>query len=105
MPPCVHSGYEAPEGAKLFRADVCAGCGWALHSCRNCEFHDPVVNNQCREPAAEWVADRENANFCEFFRISPKTRGPGGRDRAAEAKKKLEDIFRKGPPADDEDDD
>jgi hypothetical protein len=104
MPACVHCGHAIEPGAKIYRGDTCPGCGRALHSCRNCEFHDPAVHNQCREPAAEWVADRESANFCEFFRISPKGRGPAGRDRAAEAKRKLEDLFRKTPPPDDVED-
>ncbi|HTG17217.1 MAG TPA: hypothetical protein VK747_18340 [Blastocatellia bacterium] len=25
------------------------------------------MSNRCREPQAEWVSDREKANFCDFF--------------------------------------
>jgi hypothetical protein len=104
MPACVHCGRELESGTRIYRGDTCAGCGRALHSCRNCDFHDPAVHNQCREPSAEWVADRENANFCEFFRISPRARGPAGKDRAAEARKKLEGLFKSAPPTEDEED-
>ena len=33
----------------------------------NCRLHDSGANNQCREPQAEWVTDKDKANFCEFF--------------------------------------
>jgi hypothetical protein len=29
--------------------------------------YDPHAHNKCREPQAEWVTDRERANFCDFF--------------------------------------
>jgi len=54
-----------PGGRVGFR-DTCA-CGADLHSCRNCAHHDPSAHNQCREPQAEWVADRERANRCDWF--------------------------------------
>jgi hypothetical protein len=66
-----------------------------LHACRNCRHYDPAVNNQCREPNAEWVTDRERANFCEFYQLAETPRGAGGPDRSAEARRKLDDLFRK----------
>jgi hypothetical protein len=53
------------------------------------------VNNQCREPNAEWIADRERANFCEFYQLADTPTGPGVVDRSAEARQKLDDLFRK----------
>ncbi len=55
------------------RKDDCPSCHSALHCCLNCEFHLSSAHNQCREPAAEWVSDRETANFCDYFQ--PGTRG------------------------------
>ena len=47
--------------------DHCQKCYSDLHSCRNCEFFDSAAYNECREPAAEFVKDKEKANFCDFF--------------------------------------
>jgi hypothetical protein len=48
------------------RAD-CERCGAALHACRNCSLYDPSAYNDCREPSAERVVDKQAANFCDFF--------------------------------------
>jgi hypothetical protein len=65
-----------------------------LRCCRNCRFYDPGAPQQCREPQAEPVRDKEAGNYCDFF--EPLSQHAGGeRDRAVEAKRKLEDLFRK----------
>jgi hypothetical protein len=96
MPTCwsCGSGLPFPRFAAVPRESECPKCGRDLHACRNCRHHDTAVNNQCREPNAEWVTDRDRANFCEFFQLAEAPIG-GGRDRSAEARKKLEDLFRK----------
>ena len=85
---------ELPAGDKVgFRA-TCDACAADLHCCRNCELHDPAAQNQCREPGAEWVADRERANHCEYF--APSDRGGGEAAAAASAARSaLEDLFKK----------
>lgn len=75
--------------------DVCEGCGAWLHCCRNCEFYEPGAHNDCREPAAEMVADKEQGNFCEYFRPSRRSASSSAPDRAAEAKEKLEKLFKR----------
>ena len=35
-------------------------------------YFDPAVNNQCREPQAEWVVDKERRNFCDFHHLSDR---------------------------------
>jgi hypothetical protein len=42
----------------------------------NCGNYDPSAHNRCREPQAEWVPDREKANFCDLF--MPNKLMPGG---------------------------
>jgi hypothetical protein len=76
------------------REAECPACGRDLHACRNCRHYDPGVNNKCREPNAEWVTDRERANFCDFFQLAREPSGPAEKDRAAAARKKLDDLFR-----------
>jgi hypothetical protein len=33
-----------------------------------CEFYDPSVAEKCREDDADEVKNKENANFCDYFR-------------------------------------
>lgn len=58
----------ADEPLPLARAAQCRACRADLHVCRLCEFHDRSVANECREPIAERVVNKERANFCGYFR-------------------------------------
>lgn len=73
--------------------DECPHCGKDLHICLHCIFYDPNAYRQCRETVPEAVADKERANFCEYFKAG-KAPLPGN-DRSGTAKKTLEDLFRK----------
>jgi hypothetical protein len=35
-----------------------------------CKFFDSRVYNECTEPNAERVVDKEKANFCDYFTLS-----------------------------------
>lgn len=65
-----------------------------LHCCRNCRFYDPNAHNQCREPQAEWVKDKEMANFCDFFEPASEISSTDASKRD-EARKKLNELFKK----------
>jgi hypothetical protein len=52
---------------RVGRRDTCPRCGVDLHSCRQCRFHDPRAYNECREPQAERVLDKERGNICDYF--------------------------------------
>ena len=90
---CFGCGAENRVDGRVGRGDVCTGCGRPLHCCRNCEFYDPNRHNKCKEPQAEWVADREAANFCEYFNPSAAGGTSAGGDKSAEARRKLDDLF------------
>ena len=45
----------------------CEKCGEDAHVCRNCLFFDPKAYNECREPQAEVVREKDRANRCEYF--------------------------------------
>jgi len=81
-------------GERVGFRDTCDGCGADLHVCLNCRFHDPAVYNECREPNAERVADRERANRCDYFAPS-EAAGAGAEDPAASARARLDALFRK----------
>ncbi|MHB1845894.1 MAG: hypothetical protein ACYCWW_13795 [Deltaproteobacteria bacterium] len=85
---------ELALSGPIGRRDQCGDCGSDLHSCAQCRFYDPSASNQCREPQAERVQDKERSNYCEYFQLDGT---PGGsRDAVAdEAKRRLEQLFKK----------
>lgn len=52
------------------RRDECPHCSCDLHCCRMCQFYDTKVYNQCREPMADRVIEKEKSNFCDYFVLS-----------------------------------
>lgn len=73
---CFRCGAEIPGDQRVLREDECPHCSQDLHCCRACRFYDPAVSNQCREPQADYVADKERANFCDLFAFA-EGRGAG----------------------------
>lgn len=75
------------------RQSQCPSCGADLHCCLNCFFYEPGAYNDCREPQAERVLDKDRSNFCDFFSFKggAKSSGPA----ASDAKDKLENLFKK----------
>lgn len=93
---CHHCNATVDPVLRIGRRDRCIRCGYDLHCCLNCEFHDPRYNNECRENQAERQVEKQPGNFCEYF--SFKLREPA--DPATAARKddpraKLEALFRK----------
>ncbi|MCD6165710.1 hypothetical protein J7K19_03250 [bacterium] len=94
---CYKCGVEIslPGNDKPRRQDLCPKCSAPLHCCRNCRFYDPKAYHQCREPQAEWVRDKEIANFCEYFELGKGKTDQAAQKRREEARKKLESLFKK----------
>lgn len=72
-----------------FRAE-CDACAADLHVCTACRFYDRFVENQCREDQAEPPGVKDRRNLCEYFK--PRAEG-GVDDEAAKAKAKLAAMF------------
>ena len=97
---CHFCGTAVPYDEPIPRERTCEKCGHDLRCCRNCRHWDPHYNNECRESQADPVPDKTRRNFCEFFYFSREGFAGGAgpaRDRAAEARAKLEAMFRKAP--------
>lgn len=77
----------------LQRRDTCNHCGLDLRSCMNCRFWDTKAN-MCREGMGDFIRDREKANFCSQFTFDVDRETPDF-DKAAEAKARLEALFKK----------
>ena len=98
---CQSCGTAVPGCEPIPRDSACEQCGTDLRCCRNCRHWDARYSNQCTETQADPVQDKTRRNFCEFFYFSRAafTGTPGaGKDRAAEARAKLEALFKKRAP-------
>jgi hypothetical protein len=80
---------------KVGRNDTCPRCGADLRACLNCRFYDPGAYNQCHEPQAERVVDKERSNFCEYFVFRETAVAATAKDSPADAKSKLESLFKR----------
>ena len=80
--------------SRISRNDSCGHCHCDLHACKNCKFHDPTVHNQCRETQAEWVSDRERANFCDYFAPSGIRAGASPGNAAPDARSAFDSLFK-----------
>lgn len=77
----------------LSRRAKCKHCRADLHVCRQCRFYDTSRNNQCSEPMAEKVTDKERANFCGYFEPNPAAFQEGDSSEADSSKEKLKTLF------------
>lgn len=96
---CQACGATVTREAPYPRDAECKRCSADLRCCRNCRHYDTRASNECRETEAELVTDKNRRNFCEYFEFTEKqvVTGTAGApvDRAAEARAKLEALFRK----------
>jgi hypothetical protein len=89
---CHHCRKEVKVERRISRADECPHCGSDVHACLNCSNYDPSAHNRCREPQAEWVTDRDKANFCDFFQAN--TRAGMAAEGKPDPKKAFNDLFK-----------
>ena len=76
----------------ITRHNSCPNCFHELHSCRMCREFAPNETIQCRDERADPPTNKENANFCDFFR--PRFGAYDGRGaRASSAQTKLDALF------------
>ena len=89
---CWHCGADL-AGSDFGRETNCSGCGKPTRVCRNCRWYAPSRPNQCEEPVAEPVQEKERANYCEFFEATRDTGGTGGGDADA-LREAAEELFK-----------
>ena len=92
---CPRCGNKVPfmEALPPGRADRCGSCGNDLRCCLACKNYDKTAYNECREPTAERVVDKEKANFCEWYKFGPGAAGSGPTKDDLLAKAR--DLFKK----------
>jgi ribosomal protein L40E len=96
---CWKCGAAQPELLlPLARLAECPSCRAQLHVCRMCTYFDPAAAQQCREPIADAVADKQRANFCGYFQIRPNA-FVAPTDQAAASRSRLDALFGEAAPA------
>ena len=75
------------------RRDECPKCGADVHACRNCAHYDASSYNECREPQADRVQEKERSNFCDHF--TPRTDSGPGKNPAQDLRAAAEALFAK----------
>ena len=93
---CQHCGAPITVSEPIGREATCDSCGRDLRACMQCRHYDTSYNNACTEPMADPVVDKDRRNFCEYFYFNraPFAGAKAGRDRAADARAKLEGLFK-----------
>ncbi|MEI6566660.1 MAG: hypothetical protein WCR20_08285 [Verrucomicrobiota bacterium] len=51
------------------RSESCIKCRADLKVCLNCVSYNARVAHQCRDQRAEPVAEKDSANYCEYFEV------------------------------------
>jgi hypothetical protein len=81
------------------RKDECPHCQADVYVCKNCRFFDPGRSNQCTESQADYVADKNRANFCDYFQpnnrvalVKKSSTAPSAQD---DVKKAFDALFKK----------
>jgi hypothetical protein len=88
---CYHCG--ARLSLPLYRSSLCPACAREARVCLNCTFYEPGRQYDCREHIPEPVAEKDRANFCDYFRPGAgKGAGASTGDQSA-SRKAFEDLF------------
>ena len=76
------------------RENACLTCGKPTRACRNCRWFAPGRPNDCEEPVAERVLDKQRANFCDFFEPTAAPAAGTANDSPDGLRRAAEDLFK-----------
>jgi hypothetical protein len=79
------------------RLEECPHCNSDLHTCKACKHFSPSLTSSCNEDRADFISERENANFCDFFIPSPASFRSSDRQKSGDARAKLAELFGETP--------
>ncbi|MGY0581632.1 MAG: hypothetical protein ACW7DP_06395 [Paraglaciecola chathamensis] len=75
------------------RREECSQCKTDIHACKMCLNHDAQNRTGCDEERAEYIVDKERANFCEYFALSSRAFDDTKLDKQRRAKAQLAALF------------
>jgi hypothetical protein len=91
---CHACGTELSFPGTPGRRDECSKCHADVHACKNCKHYDYKAYNECREPSADRVQEKDRANFCDFFAGADPS-GSSAADKQKDLRAAAEALFRK----------
>lgn len=94
MKACCACKKDLPPDLQTGRREECPFCGADLHCCLNCTFYQRTAPNQCREPIAEPVKEKQKANYCDYFKFAESAAG-AGQAVLEKSRKQLDDLFKR----------
>ena len=92
---CFHcqATLDFAQGYKISFREQCDHCSSDIHICKMCQFYDNSAYNECREPMADRILEKEKANFCDYFILYGKSdKNPKKEDLLSAANA----LFKKG---------
>jgi hypothetical protein len=75
------------------RFEECTVCKADQHVCMLCKEYDKTLANACREDRADFVLEKDKANFCDYFKPRPHAYQRLDDAAALAAKAKLDALF------------
>lgn len=75
------------------RYEECSVCKADLHACLACRHYAPNLSDACEEDRADFILDKDKANFCDYFRVNTRAYQKQGDAAASEARAKLAELF------------
>lgn len=76
---------EFESGKDIGRSEECTSCYSSIRCCLMCKFYDKNSYNECKEPTADRVVEKEKANFCDFFKLGISSASNDKEDLLAKA--------------------
>ncbi len=72
--------------------DLCPHCREDLHVCLMCRAYSPHASGKCRKEEADYVSNKERANYCHYFKPLANAYKPVD-NSAQQALDKLSSLF------------
>ncbi len=93
-----HTKLALSKNSIVSRSETCPSCNSDIRCCYNCKFYSTNSYNECKEPQADRVVDKNKSNFCDFFSISTsREKGQNGssyEEEKEKIKKQLDSLFK-----------
>ena len=66
---CCHCNkdIDLAVATKISFKEECPHCYGGMHSCKMCSHYDCSQYNECKEPMADRIVDKEKNNYCDYF--------------------------------------
>ena len=93
---CYQCSHELDVNYDFGRQDLCGKCRWPTRVCLNCIHYDTSRYNECTEPVADRVVEKDKGNFCDYFKPGQNTAAgkSAGKDPKSAALEAAEALFK-----------